>query len=358
MPYRPPGTAAAATSSRDRTGPDCWEGARSATGAGLAGLPSAGATLAFHDLHGSVHVMGWGGRASGPPVVLVHGLGGSHLNWDVLAPQLRDIGPVLAVDLPGFGKSEPGTRRATIEESVAALIRFLEWLGDEAVVVGNSMGGMIALLTAAQRPDLVQRLVLLGPALPLAYPSAARGVTCAADLLLAWSGALVFPLARRTDLRRQVRLMFRYCGVDPDSLPPTHVDRAIALIREREDGPGMDKALVTAARSLVGVLGAPQRYWTAMTGVRCPVLLLHGEKDRLVPVSSARRVSTRLPHWTYCEYPAGGHLLQLERPEEVADDITRWLDSTPRRRRSSADQTLTQALGRLTHVPLRRSAVL
>ena len=329
MSYATPGPAAALTGRQDGPGPgpDRRDGGRSALEALSAGLPSAGATLAFQDLNGSVHVMGWGGRASGPPVVLVHGLGGSHLNWDVLAPQLQDVGPVLAIDLPGFGKSEPGTRRATIEESVAALIRFLEWLDGKAVVVGNSMGGMIGILTAAQRPDLVQRLVLLGPALPLAYPSAARSVTCAADVFLAWSGALVFPLARRTDLRRQVRLTFRYCGVDPDGLPLTHLDRAIALIREREDIPGMDEALVTAARSLLGVLGAPQRYWSAMASVRCPVLLLHGEKDRLVPVSNARRVSTRLPHWSYCEYRAGGHLLQLERPEAVANDIKRWLEN-------------------------------
>ncbi len=80
------------------------------------------------DLGGPVHWVDYGGADGGagrPPLVLVHGLGGSHLNWDLLAPHLTPHARVVALDLPGFGRSEPGDRRATVHENVAVLDRFL-----------------------------------------------------------------------------------------------------------------------------------------------------------------------------------------------------------------------------------------
>src|ERR1700712_3511175 len=66
------------------------------------------------DLGGPVHVVDFGGNPDGPVVVLVHGLGGSHLNWDLLAPRLTGAARVLALDLPGFGRSEPGERPGSV----------------------------------------------------------------------------------------------------------------------------------------------------------------------------------------------------------------------------------------------------
>ena len=97
----------------------------------------------------------------------MHGLGGSHLNWDLLAPRLTGAARVVALDLPGFGRSEPGERTASVPANVAALARFLEQeVGEPVVLVGNSMGGMISILLTGERPDLVSGLVLLDPAIP------------------------------------------------------------------------------------------------------------------------------------------------------------------------------------------------
>src|SRR4051794_7431208 len=126
--------------------------------------PGTSATL---DWDGPVHYVDYGGDPDGPTVVLVHGLGGSHLNWDLLAPLLSPHGRVLALDLPGFGRSEPGSRRATVRANVAVLRRFLtEIAGDRTVLVGNSMGGMISIFAAAAAPPSVDAVVLLDPALP------------------------------------------------------------------------------------------------------------------------------------------------------------------------------------------------
>src|SRR3954466_9259992 len=116
--------------------------------------PGTSATL---DWDGPVHYVDFGGNPEGPVLVLVHGLGGSHLNWDLLAPLLTPHGRVLALDLPGFGRSEPGGRRATVEANVAVLRRFLaEVAGGPVVLVGNSMGGMISIFTAAEAPEAVR----------------------------------------------------------------------------------------------------------------------------------------------------------------------------------------------------------
>ena len=95
-------------------------------------------------LDGPVHYVDYGGDREGPTLVLVHGLGGSHLNWDLLAPLLTPHARVLALDLPGFGRSEPGSRLASVQANVDVLERFLtEVAGGPAVLIGNSMGGMI-----------------------------------------------------------------------------------------------------------------------------------------------------------------------------------------------------------------------
>src|SRR3954447_18740405 len=77
------------------------------------------------DIGGAVHYVDFGGNPAGPPVVLVHGLGGSHLNWDLLAPLLTDSARVFALDLPGFGLSEPAMRLATVQNNRRVLDRFV-----------------------------------------------------------------------------------------------------------------------------------------------------------------------------------------------------------------------------------------
>src|SRR3954447_20202612 len=136
-------------------------------GVGREAMTAQPGTSATVDWDGPVHYVDFGGNADGPTFVLVHGLGGSHLNWDLLAPLLTAHGRVLALDLPGFGRSEPGSRRASVRANVAVLRRFLrEVAGGPVVLVGNSMGGMISLFTAASAPRAVRGIVLLDPALP------------------------------------------------------------------------------------------------------------------------------------------------------------------------------------------------
>jgi pimeloyl-ACP methyl ester carboxylesterase len=288
------------------------------------------------DLGGPVHYVDYGGRDGGPTVVLVHGLGGSHLNWDLFAPLLTPHARVLALDLPGFGRSEPGGRKASVPANVAVLDRFLtEVAGTPAILVGNSMGGMLSILEAGEHPEAVSGLVLLDPAVP--------GPRRALDPLVAIMFAIyAIPLvgerflrARRTrtsDLAR-VRETLTLVGVDPDSIPPSVIDRSVTLLEEREDVEGMDRAFLAAARSLLRILVDPRRYRKAMASIGVPVLLVQGDKDRLVPVAATRDISRRHPAWCYLELAGVGHVPQLQVPERLATEVVEWLErdaATPR----------------------------
>jgi pimeloyl-ACP methyl ester carboxylesterase len=280
------------------------------------------------DLGGPVHYVDFGGPESAPRVVLVHGLGGSHLNWDTFAPLLLPHARVLAIDLPGFGRSEPGGRRATVHANVEVLHRFLqEVAGEPAVLVGNSMGGMISILTAGRYPDAVGGVVLLDPAVPGPRRSLDPLVT-AMFALYALPGIgprfLWLRRVRQTPLQR-VRDMLRLVGVDPDALPAAVVDRSVALLEGRQDHAGMDRAYLTAARSLLVELADPRRYRQAMESLTCPVLLVHGALDRLIPVQAARAVAARHPDWRYVEFAGVGHVPQLQCPERLAGEVLPWL---------------------------------
>jgi pimeloyl-ACP methyl ester carboxylesterase len=271
-----------------------------------------------------VHFVDYGGRVLGPTFVLVHGLGGSHLNWDLLAPLLVQEGYVYSLDLPGFGKSEPLGRDCSVEANVRVLEKFVEGVGGTVHLVGNSMGAMVSVLLAASRPDLVDGLVLLDPA--AAPPGPGLGPIGAL-----YTGAtfwLLEAIQGRTGLmtaERKAKLTMKACGVDPTGIPQYVTDRTVALMEERTDAEAMDKAFFQAARSCTSMMIHPGRYRRAMDALECPVLLIHGDRDRLVPVQSARDVAKRNPDWTYVELPGIGHVPQLEIPHRTFDEICNWL---------------------------------
>src|SRR5438045_1242489 len=105
----------------------------------------------FADLGGKTHYVDFGGE--GPPIVLVHGLGGSHANWLGIAPRLARHGHVYALDLAGFGRTPPEGRGSEVPANRALLDAFLERVVQApALLVGNSMGGLISIFEAAHAP--------------------------------------------------------------------------------------------------------------------------------------------------------------------------------------------------------------
>jgi pimeloyl-ACP methyl ester carboxylesterase len=106
---------------------------------------------------------------------------------------------------------------------------------------------------------------------------------------------------------------------------PEVVEQHLRLARERHDYPDTDAELLVAARSLLWVLGRRHHYAELMRSIRVPVLLLHGQKDRLVPLAAARAAAARNPAWRFAVAPDVGHVPQLEVPEWTVAQIRDWL---------------------------------
>src|SRR3989304_3203151 len=127
-----------------------------------------GGTSNITDLGGDVHWIDFGGPNGAPPIVLVHGLGGSHLNGVRVAPALAARTRVYALDLAGFGLTSARGRHTGVDANTVLLNRFLDTVvGEPTVLFGNSMGGMVSAMSTHASPESVAGLVLVDPALPL-----------------------------------------------------------------------------------------------------------------------------------------------------------------------------------------------
>jgi pimeloyl-ACP methyl ester carboxylesterase len=108
-------------------------------------------------------------------------------------------------------------------------------------------------------------------------------------------------------------------------VPKQVVRQHLELARERQDYPDVDAELVVAGRSLVLVLARRRWLYALMGRISVPVLMIHGSKDRLVPIGAARAVAKRNPSWRFEVADDVGHVPQLEAPEWTIDRIQDWL---------------------------------
>ena len=297
--------------------------------------PAASHHVDLSDGGGEVHYLDFGGpnrdrdtSAPGrPPIVLVHGLGGSALNWLRIGPALADRTRVVAVDLPGFGLSFPRGRSGSIGANTDVLDRFIRTVtGGRALIVANSMGGLVSMRQASRHPETVAGLALLDPVLP--RPKGVKLDRQVAAVFLLYLMPLIGPrflAGRRAQLspRQTVLDTLTLCCVDPAGVPAEFIDAAVVQAERRRvagDGftPGqLDVAFLQAARSLIRAGVRRNAYTEMMRRIAAPVVLLHGDKDRLVPVASARAAAAALPGWTYHEYANVGHVPMIEIPDEV-----------------------------------------
>ncbi|MFZ0159326.1 MAG: alpha/beta hydrolase [Kineosporiaceae bacterium] len=281
------------------------------------------------DLDGPVHYVDYGGPRGGPVLVLVHGLGGSLLNWAAVAPALARTGRVLALDLAGFGRTKGGGRSTSVQANQRLLHRFLtEVSGGPAILVGNSMGGLITVLQANEHPETVAAAVLIDPALPVgprARPDPLVGMAFTAYALPAVGRAVLHGTRRIGSADVTARALLRLCCVDAARVPEHVVAQHLDLARERHGDPDTDSELLVAARSLMWVLARRGRHAELLRNITVPVLLLHGDKDRLVPIAAARAAAAANQHWRFAVAHGVGHVPQLEVPDWTLDQILHWL---------------------------------
>jgi pimeloyl-ACP methyl ester carboxylesterase len=218
----------------------------------------------------------------------------SHRYSERLRRELEHRGPVLSLDLPGFGgRPRPPGARWSVEDYAHHLAIVLDEHDlRDAVLIGHSMGAQFAVALAGNRPDLVSRLVLVG--------------------------AVVDP-DRRTALQQMFDLLR-----DLVTEPPA----AIATVT--------GDYLRTGARWFFAELRAMLAYRTeeALVHVRCPVLVARGENDPIARREWCEALAAHADDGSLVEFPGGGHVVQHTRPAAVARAITRFaMTDVPESRR-------------------------
>ena len=249
----------------------------------------------------------------GPPLLLVHGLGGMASNWRLVAPALAAERRVIVPELPGHGGSAPLAETKSLDPFADALLAVAE--AEDAIPapwVGHSLGGLVGLRAAARRPDAVAGVVLAAGA---GISSATRlGEATVTALGALKPGRVIGRRARGVSRSRVGRtLTFGWWGVaDPTGFDPEMAEAFLL-------GPPQHTDTVTAGRALVAT--DPR---TDLDRVRCPCLCLWGTHDNWVPLKDGMEYARRLraPLRTIADC---GHLLIGERPAAVVHAVREFL---------------------------------
>lgn len=232
-----------------------------------------------------------------PPLVLIHGAGGTHLHWP---PEIRRLNGfhVLAPDLPGHGKSSDIRGLQRIPEYAEWIFN---WLSEmhirQAVIAGHSMGGAVALALALNHPEAVAGLALIStgaklPVNPLILEETATQASFlkAVEKIIKWSFSPQAP-ARLVELAHQRMTEVRQSVLHGDLLACNEYDSVSQLSR-----------------------------------ITCPALVVCGKEDRMTPYRLSQHLAGELPHARLELIPEAGHMVMLEQPHAVAQVLKVFVD--------------------------------
>lgn len=245
----------------------------------------------------------------GPPVVLLHGIGRTLDDFTALHTALARDHLVLAVDLPGHGGSAPLDGPHTLPALAAAVARFLDVAGvtGPAHLVGNSLGGAVAMRLAADEPRRVASLALLNSA------GFGREVTVALRLLAVRPLARLLLRPHPRIARRTERAIFH----DPAYVTDERIATALAAAGQ----PHAARVMLELVRDL-GTWRGVRPQWRAdlldaVAALDLPTLLVWGERDLVLPAAHLAYARTRLPKARSHLFRDTGHMPQIERTAEV-----------------------------------------
>jgi pimeloyl-ACP methyl ester carboxylesterase len=245
-----------------------------------------------------------------PTVAFIHGAQNDHSVWSLQSRYFAHHGyNVLAVDLPGHGRSQ-GAAMASVEAMAGWLLALLEAAGaDSAMLVGHSMGSLIALEASHRAPQRVSALALLGTTYPMKVSDALLATSkddeqAAIDMVNIWSHSMraqnpASPLAGVSTMGTARRLMQRMGRINPAQL--FHTDFAACNAYANGE---------VAARA-----------------VACPALFIFGSKDMMTPARSTKLLTGAIAHARVVQVDAG-HSLMAEQPGVVLDALVEFARAT------------------------------
>ncbi len=256
---------------------------------------------------------------TGPPLVLLHGVGDNALNWQWVIPALAHSHRVYAPDLPGSG----GSAKPNVDHSPAFFTRFLSaflaTLGvDRAAMIGHSLGGLAALRMALSEPARVSALGLVASAglgLEVTYALRLPTLPGYGESAIIW-GKTPLGAFQRAWLR--VPLLFAH----PGRVPAEWITEQTRIAQL----PGFLEAQVAILRAQVGLTGQREVLVDRLAHLEMPTIIIWGTRDRVVPYSQAQEAVARLKEGSLELIPDCGHLPHVEWPDRFAVILSRFLD--------------------------------
>ncbi|MCJ1711787.1 alpha/beta fold hydrolase [Clavibacter michiganensis subsp. phaseoli] len=258
---------------------------------------------------------------SGDPLLLLHGIGRSLEDWDEQHDRLSAGHQLRSLDLPGFGWSDPVEGPTTLESLADALPGYLDAAGvaGPVTVIGNSLGGAVAMTFATRHPGRVRALVLAD--------SAGFGRQVTVGLRMLAFDPLATLLMRPTpgNSRRSTRTIFHD--------PALTTDARMRHAQELSTRPTHAATMLDIARDLGTVRGVSSAWRRPLVeAVResgLPVLAVWGDRDRILPPAHLTAVARELPDARTRLIPDCGHMPQIERPDLFAGLVEDFLASLP-----------------------------
>jgi pimeloyl-ACP methyl ester carboxylesterase len=255
----------------------------------------------------SINTRYWSAGTQGSPVILLHGGGSSIEIWEQNIQALAQDHRVFAFDMVGTGLSDKPAVAYSLDYQLQFLKAFLDTLDIQvASLIGNSMGGSIALKFALESPERVSNLGLissfgLGQEIDIA------------DRLLA-----AFPaIAKRIPpSRRGVRMVLNSCVYDPKSVPESWIE----LNYQRFNLPGQKEALISLLVANLDFWGVRREVFSPLVHhldrIKIPTLIIWGKQDSIVPVAHAYVASQKIVNSQLSVFERCGHWAQVEYPEK------------------------------------------
>ncbi len=281
------------------------------------------------DLGGPVSILDYGGE--GPLIVFVHGLEGSAYNWALIAPKLASTHRVIAPDLSGFGFTPPLEGGSNVERNAELVKDVIDHFGGDAMLIGNSMGGLIAILVSELYPDRVNSLVLIDPAAPV-FSWTTINFHAAARLsvpLIPWLGSkLIETFRSQISVDEGVVEALEFVAAHPESLVSEVWEHATEIASLRRRQKWATDALVEAMNSIAPYVVKKGKFAELIHRVTQPTLLVHGAEDQLVHVPAARWIGRQRPDWTVVLFKDVGHVPMLEVPDRLLEVIDTWEAAT------------------------------
>lgn len=260
----------------------------------------------------------------GPPFLLLHGWGASVVKWIDAMPHLATYRRAIAMDFPGFGGSA-GARGSHSPAWFAGAARaFMDEIGlERAILVGNSLGGLIAAYAAAAWPERCEGIVLCSPVFPSDGPRPPASIL--AGLLaptIPGVGELLVGLYMRRDPKRIVAESLERNCADPSRVPEATVRALEEEAKLRARSAVHRKATVLANRRMMWEITARREIlWRTLRSIRVPTLLLWGDQDRHVPLHVGHRAVREIPGAQLVVLDDCGHNPQVECPEQFSAPV-------------------------------------